>query len=381
MKTKLIPALLLIIAAANAELVSRGENTGVGARAMSMGGAFTGIADDYSALYYNPAGMTQLRNSELGLNVNYSLRTNNASPAGGVAGNRSLENIQLNDVSAVLTQGEGWAFGFGYYSPTSYNDPLQYVARGKSYNYDDLGSMDHYRLAFAYAPSPIASVGFAFTVLNGQEQLQIQDGTTVRYLEEYGGFNLEPSFLLKISKALTLGGSAVVVERLQLHDTYQEQGKDPIETDYNIKNPFQMRLGLAYQMGWTQLDLDWHGLFWNSYSYAEAGTDFYQNEPGYSNQHIFSLGVEQYLTQRGPVLRAGLSWQTESPNLLGPTWIHHPRSLNFGMGFPVSKHLGLDVGYQYRTKSYAQPSQANGPADLTISETGQQVTGSIRVHW
>ena len=241
--------------------------------------------------------------------------------------------------------------------------------------------MDHYRLAFAYAPSSIASVGIAFTVLNGQEQLQIQDGTTVRYLEEYGGFNLEPSFLLQVSKSLTLGGSAVVTERLELHDTYQELGKAPIETEYSIKNPFQMRLGLAYQMGWTQLSLDWHGLFWNSYSYAETGSDFYQNEPGYSNQHIFAFGIEQYLMRRGPVVRAGLSWQTESPNLMGPAWIQRPRSLNLGLGFPVSKHLGLDVGYQYSKKSYVQPSQANGPADLTITETGQQVTGSLRFRW
>ncbi len=32
---------------------------GVGARAVSLGGAFTGLADDESALYYNPAGITR----------------------------------------------------------------------------------------------------------------------------------------------------------------------------------------------------------------------------------------------------------------------------------------------------------------------------------
>ena len=33
---------------------------GVGSRAVSLGGAFTGLADDESALYYNPAGLTNL---------------------------------------------------------------------------------------------------------------------------------------------------------------------------------------------------------------------------------------------------------------------------------------------------------------------------------
>ena len=34
---------------------------GIGARPLAMGGAFTGLADDESALYYNPAGATQIR--------------------------------------------------------------------------------------------------------------------------------------------------------------------------------------------------------------------------------------------------------------------------------------------------------------------------------
>jgi hypothetical protein len=39
--------------------------TGVGARALGMGGAFVAVADDASATYWNPAGMTQLGNAEL----------------------------------------------------------------------------------------------------------------------------------------------------------------------------------------------------------------------------------------------------------------------------------------------------------------------------
>ncbi len=38
---------------------------GVGARAMSMGGAFTGLSDDTSAIYFNPAGLTQLKSGQV----------------------------------------------------------------------------------------------------------------------------------------------------------------------------------------------------------------------------------------------------------------------------------------------------------------------------
>jgi len=43
--------------------------SGVGAKALSMGGAFRGLADDWSAAYWNPAGLAQIDKSELSLSL------------------------------------------------------------------------------------------------------------------------------------------------------------------------------------------------------------------------------------------------------------------------------------------------------------------------
>ena len=41
------------------------ETKGLGSRQLSMGGATLGLADDWSALYWNPAGLAYLRGSEI----------------------------------------------------------------------------------------------------------------------------------------------------------------------------------------------------------------------------------------------------------------------------------------------------------------------------
>jgi long-subunit fatty acid transport protein len=44
---------------------------GVGARAMGMGNAYTGVASDFSAIYFNPAGLAQLTRGEFSMGMSY----------------------------------------------------------------------------------------------------------------------------------------------------------------------------------------------------------------------------------------------------------------------------------------------------------------------
>jgi long-subunit fatty acid transport protein len=53
------------VASAQEEEIAIGNTFGLGARAMGMGGAFLGVADDFTALYWNPAGLAQIRKFEL----------------------------------------------------------------------------------------------------------------------------------------------------------------------------------------------------------------------------------------------------------------------------------------------------------------------------
>lgn len=71
---------------------------GVSPRADAIGGAFTAIADDASAIYYNPAGLVQLENRQIMISmIDY--------PA----------DISYSFVGAAIPLGIGGVLGFGYY--------------------------------------------------------------------------------------------------------------------------------------------------------------------------------------------------------------------------------------------------------------------------
>jgi long-chain fatty acid transport protein len=55
-------------------LFANGLNmNGFGARATSMGGAFVGLANDYTAVFWNPAGLAQLKGGVFGLSADFLL--------------------------------------------------------------------------------------------------------------------------------------------------------------------------------------------------------------------------------------------------------------------------------------------------------------------
>ncbi len=73
----LVPALARAQSVQNVVLRNSFNPIGAGARGLGMGGAFIGVADDGTASSFNPAGLSQLRRTEIALvGFNDKLRTN-----------------------------------------------------------------------------------------------------------------------------------------------------------------------------------------------------------------------------------------------------------------------------------------------------------------
>jgi len=66
-KCKLFLSIALFLVFLSSQAVANGLNlNSLGSRALSMGGAFVGLADDFSAIYWNPAGITQFSQKYFG---------------------------------------------------------------------------------------------------------------------------------------------------------------------------------------------------------------------------------------------------------------------------------------------------------------------------
>ncbi len=92
---------------------------GVGSRAMGMGNAYIGVADDYSAVFWNPAGLAQMRRLEITGGIMNNAVNNDAQflgiPAYSSTGKNSATS--LNDLGFVFpfpTVRGSLVFAFGY---------------------------------------------------------------------------------------------------------------------------------------------------------------------------------------------------------------------------------------------------------------------------
>jgi long-chain fatty acid transport protein len=81
------------------------DTFGIGSKATALGGAFSGYADDPFAVYYNPAGLTQIESSTLSIGAEYlnpDLKIHNFKAKDGNGSNVLPSNVSFTDTSDNL---------------------------------------------------------------------------------------------------------------------------------------------------------------------------------------------------------------------------------------------------------------------------------------
>jgi long-chain fatty acid transport protein len=88
-----------------------------GTAAMGQGNAFVAQADDPSAIFYNPAGLTQLKRPEIYFNSVFSSTTRTYTSPAGAYTTAKHEIFNIPSFYAALPVHERVVLGLGYFSP------------------------------------------------------------------------------------------------------------------------------------------------------------------------------------------------------------------------------------------------------------------------
>ena len=141
------------------------NNTLIGCRAIAIGGAFAGIADDTSAIFYNPAGLAfQQKNFALSINGFNVWPTHEYSDSMG-SNLQSKTAFSVPQFFITFKTNEKLTLGFGAYTP--------YAGGGVEWNDSSLGlhlksymGIISLTPTLAYQVNEKLNVGFGLNVFN-----------------------------------------------------------------------------------------------------------------------------------------------------------------------------------------------------------------------
>ncbi len=104
------------------------SSPGVGARSLGLGMAYTGVANDYSAIYWNPAGLGQLKMNEFSVGLSQFMFDNTGALYGNsVSGSNSSTNLNsLGLVYSVPTTRGSFVVALGFSRQADFTTGLSF---------------------------------------------------------------------------------------------------------------------------------------------------------------------------------------------------------------------------------------------------------------
>ncbi|MBN2009616.1 outer membrane protein transport protein [candidate division KSB1 bacterium] len=205
------------------EVFFLGHQWGIGAKALAMGGAFSAVADDYTASYWNPAGLAQIHRMELLGSMSHFVMKNDA---------RYLQNSSPTETNATKLN----AFGFVIPYPTYRGSLVFSVGYNRVRSFDEGFGIQHY-----FHPSETT----AYT----QSYDELESGSLSNWI--FSG-------ALEVTQNLALGASINIwrgnddYEWIREYDSelnlfdYDRTSNLNIETKYHAVN---FKLGALYRLG------------------------------------------------------------------------------------------------------------------------------------
>ncbi len=358
-----------------------GFTQGVGARAIGMGGAFVAIADDYSATFWNPAGLGQIRRMELTGSYNSLSYENNTSyynsPFSDKTNFSNLNSIGF--VFPVPTYRGSMVFAFGYNRIANYNS--NFIIQGFNSSSDDSvfqsasqldrGGLRQWVAAGSVQLSKHLYLGGSFNIyagdydyawdLNETDDLDLYEEDTWIFQDDINtsisGVGMTFALLYNVNNRIKFGATIEspvtfrgkeewrAFERVDYDDNTFYDSTSVGEYEYKIRQPLKVNFGVSLALPLLTVSgglsfSDWSQLEYTDPTDLEVDNrDFAKNLQSTTQ---YRAGAELILPGTNTRVRAGY--------LLDPT----PYKINApytdkefytaGIGFLIDRQFTLDIG-------------------------------------
>ncbi len=292
---KSLPVLLVLLLTASTSFAAGFRLPEAGAKAMGMGFAFTAQADDPSAIYFNPAGLTQLKGQNAMVGLTY-VRENGAeftgtTPlTGGATVSETQKDLNFYIPNAYYTRttnSGNVAYGVGIFSPFGLGQ--EYKDKGASIFRNQITKIDLRTVVvnptIAFKIGEALSVGGGIDYMWGRAKLEQTPVASVGNLynvllkgdgDAWGynfGLLLSPSANLRIGANyrspfnLTIKDGDATISNLNPAYGTELLGQVPATTkgSTTVRMPATFALGAAYTIGQLTVEADADWTFWHSF--------------------------------------------------------------------------------------------------------------------
>jgi len=346
----------------SAHAQSRLNLTGSGARASAMGYAFTGVADDATAISWNAAGLTQLMAPEL--SVIGRVSAGNVTTEGANFTIDRASDFNLNFASFVLPLSMGTSnlvVGGAYRNVFDFNNTTTYTSTetGEKATYEEKGGVWGISPSVAMQFIPNFSIGGTLNILTGSDESSWEsNGQTSSNTgkTDYSGASIEIGTLAHFNR-FSIGANFKLPYTLKIK-------KDDDETD--LKIPMFFSVGAVFRpFDNLMLAFDYQARPWSKATFSSNREEGVSS--GFEDANSIHLGGEFVISLGGLAipLRAGLytdpkPWKDDEGNKITGTMLTLGTGLAFG-------NLSLDASLEMGGSTYS--SELWNGYDYTMAKT------------
>jgi len=358
------------------------DNLLVGDRASGMGGAYTAVSDDTAGLYYNPAGVVYATSPSLSASANAYYQTDKTYK-GGLGGtsdwNRSSSKILPNFFGILYPMGKGVA-GFSYVVPDSAAEDQNQEFSNPSSSISDFvinfnNEDNTFNMGPSYAMKLSDSLSIGGTLYFHYRKRQWALNQLVQYTAgtyqwfntyfnttEYGvrpmlGLMWSPTD--KVSVGLNLNQTFIVDSQSKRQTTFDDNGsltRTVITSNEKRRLPLAVKFGAAY--------FPTHRFIVSAdVSYYSQANDAFFNRNSVIN---VALGTEYYLTDTVAVRAGAYSNAANSPKLQSGLTAQAEHVDLYGMSASITRfarNSSLSLGASYSFGS-GQAQVIDGSTDI-----------------